>query len=90
MSQRYHYSRSFAGMRLQSAPLSRRLIYAGATPLLPPLLLWRMATTIQRKGRRKKEFILAVPVIGVFLLSWAWGEAIGALCGPGDSLARVE
>ena len=90
MSQRYHYSRSFAGMRLQNAPLSRRLLYACATPLLPPMLLWRMATTIRRKGRRKKEFITAVPVIGVFLLSWAWGEAVGALFGPGDSLARVE
>ena len=90
MAQRYHYSRSFAGMRLQNAPRSRRLLYACATPLLPPLLLWRMAATIWRKGRRKREFVLAVPVIGVFLLSWAWGEAVGALCGPGDSLARVE
>ena len=90
MAQRYHYSRSFAGMRLQGAPFSRRLLYAVATPLLPPLLLWRMATTIRRKGRRKKEFLLAVPVIGIFLLSWAWGEFVGALGGPGDSLARVE
>ena len=90
MSQRYHYSRSFAGMHLQAAPFSRRLLYAVATPLLPPLLMGRMATTIWRKGRRKKEFILAVPVISIFLLSWAWGEWVGALCGPGDSLARVE
>jgi Glycosyl transferase family 2 len=90
MSQRYHYSRSFAGMRLNNAPLSRRLVYAVATPLLPPLLLWRMATTIRRKGRRTKEFLLAVPVISIFLLSWAWGELVGALAGPGDSLARVE
>ncbi len=90
MSQRYHYSRSFAGMRLQTAPRSRRLIYAAATPLLPPMLMGRMATTIWRKGRRKKEFMIAVPVISIFLLSWAWGEFVGALCGPGDSLARVE
>jgi GT2 family glycosyltransferase len=90
MSQRYHYSRSFAGMRLEKAPWSRRLLYACATPLLPPLLLWRMATTIRRKGRRQKEFVSALPFIGIFLLSWAWGEWIGALRGPGDSLARVE
>jgi len=90
MSQRYHYSRSFAGMRLEKARLHRKLAYACATPLLPPLLLWRMATTIRRKGRRQKEFASALPFIGIFLLSWAWGEWIGALCGPGDSLARVE
>lgn len=90
MSQRYHYSRSFAGMRLASAPFSRKAVYACATPLLPPLLLWRMISTVRRKGRRQREFVLAVPFIGIFLLSWAWGEWVGALFGPGNSLARVE
>ncbi len=90
MSQRYHYSRSFAGMRLQGAPLLRRFVYAAATPLLPPLLLLRMASILRQKRRRLKEFVQAVPFIGIFLLSWAWGEAVGALAGPGESLARVE
>jgi GT2 family glycosyltransferase len=90
MSQRYHYSRSFAAMRMRAVPLSRRLAYACATPALPFLLLWRMATTVWRKQRRRKEFLLATPIIGMFLASWAWGEAVGALLGPGDSLARVE
>jgi GT2 family glycosyltransferase len=90
MSQRYHYSRSFAAMRMTAAPIPRRLAYACATPALPFLLLWRMATTVWRKQRRRKEFILATPIIGMFLASWAWGEAVGALLGPGDSLARVE
>jgi len=90
MSQRYHYSRSFAAMRMATAPFMRRLTYACATPLLPFLLFARMAATIWRKQRRLREFVLATPIIGVFLLSWAWGEAIGALFGAGDSLARVE
>jgi GT2 family glycosyltransferase len=90
MSQRYHYSRSFAAMRMKAVPISRRLAYACATPALPFLLLWRMATTVWRKRRRRKEFLLATPIIVIFLVSWAWGEAVGALLGPGDSLARVE
>jgi GT2 family glycosyltransferase len=90
MSQRYHYSRSFAAMRMIAATISRRLAYACATPALPFLLLWRMATTVWRKQRHRKEFLLATPIIGMFLASWAWGEAVGALLGPGHSLARVE
>lgn len=90
MSQRYHYSRSYAGMRMENAPAWKRVAYAGATAFLPPLLFLRMARTIWRKGRRRFTFALATPAIGAFLLSWAWGEGVGALLGPGDSLARVE
>lgn len=91
MSQRYHYSRSFSGMRLDKAPLGKKLMYAAATSvLLPPLLLWRMAKTVRRKGRLGGQFIKALPVICIFLVPWTWGEVVGALFGPGDSLQKVE
>jgi len=90
MSQRYHYSRSFAGMRLEGAPLVKRIVYAGATVLLPPLLLWRMARILARKGGQMGRFVAVFPLLLVFMVSYAWGEAIGALTGPSDSLARVE
>jgi glycosyltransferase involved in cell wall biosynthesis len=91
VSQRYHYSRSFSGMRMEGAPLWKKLAVAGATPiLLPPLLLWRMTRTVWKKGRHRKEFLKSVPVICTFLLPWMWGEVVGALCGPGTSLQKVE
>lgn len=90
MSQRYHYSRSFAGMRLAGAPLVKRIAYAGATVLLPPLLLWRMARILAAKGGQMGRFVTALPLLFAFMLSYAWGEAIGALGGPGQSLAQVE
>jgi hypothetical protein len=34
LAQRYHYSRSFAGMRLEASPWWKRVGYACATPLL--------------------------------------------------------
>jgi glycosyltransferase involved in cell wall biosynthesis len=73
MSQRYHYSRSFAGMRMKGASWPVRLAYACATPLV-----------------HLSKFVRATPVIFAFLISWAWGEAVGALFGPGDSLQRVD
>ena len=89
VSQRYHYSRSFAGMRLAGAPLWRRLAYALATPLLPPLLFLRILRTVWAKGQTR-SFLGAAPALVAFLIPWAWGETIGALFGPGRSLERVE
>ena len=90
LAQRYHYSRSFAGMRLQGSPWWKRVGYACATPLLPPLLMGRMIGAVARKRRHGARFVQAAPVLATFLLSWAWGEAVGALLGPGRSLGRVE
>jgi glycosyltransferase involved in cell wall biosynthesis len=91
LSQRYHYSRSFAGMRLQRAPLPKRLLYAAATSLLlPPLLAWRLIKTVRRKRRLGARLIQSFPIICLFLVPWTWGEVVGALFGPGDSLQKVE
>jgi glycosyltransferase involved in cell wall biosynthesis len=90
VSQRYHYSRSFAGMRMRAAPIWKRMAYAAGCVLLPALLFGRIMKTVFKKGRHRLKFLLAAPAIAVFLISWACGEAVGALCGPGNSLARVE
>ena len=90
LEQRYHYSRSFAGMRLADAPRWRRLLYAAGTPLLPLVLFGRIAAAVARRRRHWGVFLASAPVLAVFLGSWAWGEAVGALGGPGDSLGKVE
>ena len=90
LTQRYHYSRSFAGARLQGAPWWKRLGYACATPLLPPVLMGRIAGAVAGKRRHVGRFVGSSPVLATFLVSWAWGEAVGALLGPGRSLERVE
>jgi glycosyltransferase involved in cell wall biosynthesis len=90
LAQRYHYSRSFAGMRMKGRPWWKRVGYACATPLLPGLLMGRMAATVARKRRHGARFLQASPAIATFLVSWACGEAVGALLGPGQSLQRVE
>lgn len=90
LSQRYHYSRAFAGMRMQGKPVSRRMAYACATPLLPGLLLVRLMQTVLRKPGYSREFLKTLPAIVTFLVPWAWGEAVGALLGPGRSAERIE
>lgn len=90
MNQRYHYSRSFAGMRLRGAALWKRGAYAIATGALPALLLFRMTRDVLRKRRSGKEFVLSLPLLVLFVMSWAFGETVGALFGPGRSLQMVD
>lgn len=88
-SQRYHYSRSYAGMR--NAQLGgRRWLYAAASPVLVPLMLKRIAGNVLRRGTHRRELVRATPLILLYSTVWAWGEAVGYVFGGGRSLLRVR
>jgi hypothetical protein len=89
MSQRYLYSRSYAGARVRGAPLAKRLAYASGSLILPPLLFWRTVSRIRAKGRHSAELNRSLPYIALFVVAWAAGELVGYLAGAGDSLSRV-
>ncbi len=90
LRQRFLFSRAFAGARRMVMPWSRRLIYVAASPLLPLLLLGRMASRVWSKKCHVDKFILSIPLLipvsGIYIL----GEVIGYLAGPGNSLLEVE
>lgn len=90
LSQRYLYSRSFAGKRAQQSPLVRRLAYAAGSFVLPPLLLWRIVRRVGSRPPHRTTLVRALPLITTFVLSWAAGELVGYLAGPGDALGRVR
>ncbi len=90
LSQRYHYGRGFAGMRMQGAPISRKVLFAAGSPILPPLILWRLGSRLFGRRRHRVIFLRALPLLALFTLSWSLGELIGYLLGPGDSLEKVE
>ena len=90
MSQRFHYSRSFAAMRRSRVSQVRRLFYVLSAPLLPGLMTWRIAKQVHHKRRYYKEFFMSLPILATFMVSYAAGEFTGYLAGPGRSLYRVE
>ncbi len=88
--QRFHFARSYAGMRrVDQSPL-KRLIYGVGSLALPGMLLLRVSRTALAKGRHLGRFAASVPLIALFYTVGAAGESIGYLVGPGDSLSRVE
>ena len=89
LSQRYHYSRSHAGMRRNDLG-AKRWLYVGGSPLLVPLLYRRIAREVWRRRTPRKEFALATPLIVLYLSVWAYGEAIGYARGGGRSLLHVR
>ncbi len=90
LAQRFHYSRSFAGMRRTRTSISGRLFYILFSPFLPILMLWRISEQILTKKRHIKEFLIALPLLSIFMISYAFGEFVGYLFGPGQSLLKVE
>jgi glycosyltransferase involved in cell wall biosynthesis len=88
-SQRYHYSRSYAGMRNPELG-GKRVLYLLGTPLLLPLLYARMARNVFSRGRHRREFVLATPLILAYVAVWAFGEAVGYAFGGGRSILRVR
>lgn len=89
LSQRYHYSRSYAGMRNPELG-RRRLLYVLASPLILPLMYWRIAGSVLTRRRHLRELALATPLILLYTGVWAAGEALGYAFGGGRSLLRVR
>jgi hypothetical protein len=89
LSQRYHYSRSYAGMRNPDLG-ARRALYALGTSLLIPLLYARMARNVFGRRRARRQFLLATPLVLLYVAVWAFGEAVGYAFGGGRSLLKVR
>ena len=89
LSQRYLYARSYAGARVADASLPTRLSYGAGALALPPLLMFRTVRRVVAKRRHRAELVRSLPLLAVFVVSWALGEMVGYIAGPGDSLAKV-
>ncbi len=91
LSQRYLYSRSFAGLRGAQMPLVKRLAAgAAALVILPPLMFLRTVTRVRGKSPYDAHLTASLPMLAPFCVSWGVGEAVGFWFGAGNALARVR
>src|SRR5262249_48922486 len=88
-TQRFLYSRYYAGIRFNSDQAATRLAMSALTFALPPLLLYRMARSTAQK-HRLPQFMRGLPYMILFVLIWACGEVVGYLFGPGSALSKIE
>ncbi len=89
LSQRYLYSRAWAGVRASGTSVAARFVAGAARVALPPVLYLRIVRTIWNKGRHRRELLRSLPLLALFALGWAAGEMVGFWCGPGTALSQV-
>ena len=90
LAQRFHFARSYAGMRRVDQSWAKRAVYGLGSAALPILLLSRAARQTIRKGRNLGRFAACLPLLALFFAVGALGEMIGYFAGPGASLDHVE
>ncbi len=90
LSQRFHYSRSFAAMRRRKSSVAQQIFYLFYAPIAPFHLTWRIVQNVRRKKRNRRELLLSLPMLFIFMLVYAFGEFIGQIFGGGNSLSKVE
>jgi hypothetical protein len=85
---RFHGGRSFAASRGEKWSVARRLLYAGGSPLIPFVRVWRARRDRARVGMAAdKPGVLIVTF--ALLVADAAGELFGYLTGAGDSVAQL-
>jgi len=57
----------------------RRLMMVLLSPLIPLIYLYRITRRVVEKKRNIGKFLLAFPILVLFLLSWSAGEFSGYL-----------
>ena len=84
----YHHGRGFGAKRMGNRPLWWRVLLAVLAPFLPALQVYRILQITTGRKRLRGRMILALPAIVLFGSSWAFGECLGYLRGPGQSVQR--
>ena len=87
--ERMEWGRVFAETRVAEGGVCRGLLYAGGTPLLPVLLLARVARHMARQGRRAGQMVKTLPLALCLLTGWAFGELLGYISGPPSPAVTV-
>lgn len=79
LKQRFTHGRQFGKERAARLSLARRLAYIALSPLIPALYVLRAARVVFGRRRHIAKFLLSLPILSLFLLSWTAGELSGYL-----------
>lgn len=89
-TQRYLYSRGFAGMRVEDARIGKRILMGVFAFALPVIVYFRVVRNVVTKGRHIRKLLLSLPMIVPFSVAWGAGEVVGYWFGAGQSLSKVR
>lgn len=79
LKERFVWGRSYAATRSRHLSTVKRGMYAALSPVLPGVLLTRMAANVLRKGRNRRVFFKVFPLTTLLTFCWSLGELSGYL-----------
>jgi hypothetical protein len=84
----YRDARQFADLRCRRVSFVTRFLLVAIAPVLPVLLLFRRFKAVWGKRMNRVKFLLSLPLIAAFVISWSAGELAGYLSGPKAGLGK--
>lgn len=87
---RWHFGRSYAGMRLGHLSRVGRVVHVVGSAALPAILTLRATRTLAQRHVSRATLAKSWPLIALVMAVGAAGECAGYLLGPGRSLERVR
>ena len=78
--QRFLHGVRYGCERSKNFSSVKKIFFALASPIIPLLYLKRIGARIWNKKRHIGKFILSLPILLFFLISWSVGEGCGYLC----------
>jgi hypothetical protein len=79
LRERYSFGRYYACRRVEPPRRATRIWLALGSPVLPLLLIGRMARASMRDDRTARRFLRSLPDLAALVLAWSLGEALGYL-----------
>lgn len=87
---RWHFGRSYAGMRIRELGPAKRAIYGVGSAILPVMLTVRATRLLATRDIPRFKLAKCWPLIAIVMTVGAAGECFGYLFGPGRSLEHVR
>lgn len=87
---RFRHGRCYGARRSNSLPGLARAKLLLLCPLLPFLLFFRIARSVVLSRWNRSAFLLASPLILIYVFAWSAGEITGYLAGPGQSCTETD
>jgi hypothetical protein len=80
----YHHGRLYGGQRIHGRGLAVRVLRAALSPLVPVVLLFRIARAVVPSGNTM-PMLRSMPYLLCLLIAWGIGEGVGSIAGVDQS-----
>lgn len=85
LRQRHAHARHYGASRSRRMHLVERMSRSATAPVVPAVLLRRIAAALGRRGMSLRPWLPALPQLALLLATWSGGELQGTWLGPRES-----